>query len=166
MHNVNRLIKIGWKAIDAIIVAALIAMISIVFANVVLRYAFNDSILGSVEMSRYLFVWIVMLGALTCVRYNEHLGLPLLCEVAPPFVVRILGILRNGVICLSGVMLCVGAYQQANANWENILPMSGIPVGVLYFSGVITGALMAALSLVRIFYPDYDNVADNTGGHA
>ncbi len=166
MSGFARVIQIGWKVMDAIVAAALFLMIALVFTNVVLRYAFFSGILGSVEMSRYLFVWVVMLSAVACVRYNEHLSLPILVEIAPPPVKRLLGILYNGVVCFSGVMLCIGGYLQADANWSNELPMSGLPVGLLYFSGAVSGALMALLGFVRIFFPNAASAVSENGGHA
>lgn len=166
MPSFARVIQIGWKVIDVIVAMALILMIALVFINVVLRYAFFSGILGSVEMSRYLFVWIVMLSAVSCVRYNEHLSLPVLTEIAPPLVKRLLSILCNAVICFSGVMLCIGGYLQAEANWSNLLPMSALPVGLLYFSGAVSGTLMAVLGFVRIFFPNADSAVSETVGHA
>jgi TRAP-type C4-dicarboxylate transport system permease small subunit len=40
------------------------------------------------------------------------------------------------------------------ANWNNISQLTGLPSGLFYAAGVISGALMAFVSAVRIINPD------------
>ena len=58
-----------------LIVLCLAAMCVLVFANVVLRYAFNTGITVSEELSRWLFVWMTFLGAIVAMREHGHLGM-------------------------------------------------------------------------------------------
>ena len=55
-------------------VACLVAMVIMVFGNVVLRYALNSGILISEEMSRYCFIWLTYIGAMVAMREKGHLG--------------------------------------------------------------------------------------------
>ncbi len=41
----------------------MVAMVVMVFGNVVLRYGFNSGITVSDEMSRYCFIWLTYIGA-------------------------------------------------------------------------------------------------------
>jgi TRAP-type C4-dicarboxylate transport system permease small subunit len=46
--------------------------------------------------------------------------------------------------------------RQTLANWQNISPLTGLPTGLAYLSGVVSGALMVAIAIVRLFgNPDY-----------
>ena len=66
-------------------VAALLAgMVVLVFANVVLRYAFGSGITVSEELARWFFVWMVFLGAIVGLREHAHLGVDTLLRVLGP----------------------------------------------------------------------------------
>ncbi|WP_319518317.1 TRAP transporter small permease [uncultured Martelella sp.] len=171
MSMLTRIVSIGWRIIDALIALALVVMIVLVFANVVLRYGFSSGILGSVEISRLLFVWVIMLGAATCLRNFEHLALADIAEAVFPKARFWLRRFVNAVILGCCIMLVLGAGPQVVANWDNISPMSGIPVGMFYLAGVIGGVLMAGIALLRLIdprnaAPDYGPDAENAGENA
>nr|WP_272209679.1 TRAP transporter small permease [Marinicella sp. W31]MDC2875500.1 TRAP transporter small permease [Marinicella sp. W31] len=167
MGLITRIVSIGWRIIDAMIAIALVAMIVLVFTNVVLRYGFSSGILGSVEISRLLFVWVIMLGSAACLRNFEHLSLDGVAEGMFPRAKYWLRRFVNLVILGCCVMLVWGASPQVIANWDNISPMSGIPVGMFYLAGAIGGALMAAIALLRLLdprraVPDFESDAEGT----
>ncbi len=61
--------------------AAFLAIMSIlVFGNVVLRYAFNSGITWSEEMARFLFIWLILIGAISTLKDNQHLGVDMLVK--------------------------------------------------------------------------------------
>ena len=49
-----------FRLVELLLVVMLSAMVVMVFGNVVLRYGFNDSIISSEELSRFLFIWITL----------------------------------------------------------------------------------------------------------
>src|SRR5690606_42141893 len=62
------------KVIDILVVAGMAVMSAMVFLNVVLRYGFNSGIPISVELSRIIFVWIIMLGSIASLAQGAHLA--------------------------------------------------------------------------------------------
>ena len=72
MKKINDLF---FRLAEVTLVIMLSAMVIMVFGNVVLRYGFNDGIISSEELSRFLFIWITFLGAIVTMRDNAHLGL-------------------------------------------------------------------------------------------
>ena len=64
-----------FKAVEALLAALLLAMVLMVFGNVVLRYVFNSGIVVSEELARFCFVWLTFIGAIVAVRDNAHLGM-------------------------------------------------------------------------------------------
>jgi TRAP-type transport system small permease protein len=72
MKKINDLF---FKFAEVTLVVMLSMMVVMVFGNVVLRYCFNDGIISSEELSRFLFIWITFLGAVVAMRENAHLGL-------------------------------------------------------------------------------------------
>ncbi len=136
--------------------AAMVVMIILVFINVVLRYGFDSGVLASAEISRYLFVWVIMLGAVICMRDDAHLDLRVIEHRLPGKVRWLLRRLVYAVIVLTSGMLFLGSARQTVANWPNISPMSGIPVGAMYLAGAIAGAMIAAIAVLRFLFPRQD----------
>ena len=68
----------GFRALEALLVLVLAAMVVMVFANVVLRYGFGSGITVSEEISRFLFVWLIFLGSVPVMRQHGHLGVEML----------------------------------------------------------------------------------------
>ena len=56
----------------------MIAMMTVIFAQVVARYAFQHSLSWSEEIGRYIFVWITFLGMVLAYRAGAHVALDLL----------------------------------------------------------------------------------------
>ena len=65
--------KLGWVASVAVLLAALISA-----GNAFIRYAFDISSNGWLEIQWYMFAGVVMLGAPIVLRLNEHVRVDLL----------------------------------------------------------------------------------------
>ena len=70
----GRIIDLYCRLLKCTIAVCLAVMVVLVFGNVVLRYAFNSGITMSEELSRWVFVWMVFLGAVVALRGGAHLG--------------------------------------------------------------------------------------------
>ena len=141
------------KALTLLMVLALVAMIVLVFVNVVLRYGFNSGISISVELSRFLFVWVTFMGAVTALIRQEHLSVNTFADKLPAAMRA--GLDRLVTLAMLGccLMLLKGSYAQTVLNWSNLSPISGIPVGVFYFAGLMAGVLMSLILLWRLLTP-------------
>lgn len=148
-----RLSRLTEKTLNLVMVLALVAMIALVFANVVLRYGFNSGISISVELSRFLFVWVIFLGTVVGLMRHEHLSVTTFSDRLPrraQAVLRRLVTLAMLVCCL---MLVKGSYAQTLLNWSDLSPISGIPVGVFYLAGLVAGVLMSLILTLRLLMP-------------
>lgn len=138
------------RLIEDLLIAGFVAMIAMVFGNVVLRYGFNSGITSSEELSRLIFVWLTFGGAFLVAKDGQHLGMTTL--------VTMLG--RNGrwwcrlavevlsLLCMA--MLVVGCWQQAAINLANHQPVTGVPVAVTYLAGLLGGLGIGALNLAAL----------------
>jgi len=142
-----------WSVIEIIMALLLVAMIVIVFANVVLRYGFSSGIRQSVELACLWFVWVVMLGAAVALRRNEHLAVPEFSEKMFPRAVPLLRRICWAVVIVAVCMLFIGALNQTMANWNNISQLTGLPSALFYLAGVVSAVLMAAIAVVRLIDP-------------
>ena len=58
------IVRYFFKLLEVLVVVFMVAMVVMVFGNVVLRYGFNSGISISDEMSRYCFIWLTYVGAM------------------------------------------------------------------------------------------------------
>jgi TRAP-type C4-dicarboxylate transport system permease small subunit len=152
----GRLVSFIWRWIDIAMAVLMSAMIVMVFVNVVMRYGFSSGFRAAIELSRLGFVWVVMLGAVVVLRRGEHLAVTEFSEAFFPRAVPTLRRLAWLVVLVAASMLFWGAMRQTLANWQNISPLTGLPTGLAYLSGVVSGALMVAIAIVRLFgNPNY-----------
>jgi len=89
------------RTVDAVeettIALLMAAMTLITFANVVARYVFNSNILWALEVTVYLFAWLVLLGVSYGVRKHIHIGVDVLVANVSPRARRILTVIA--VLC-------------------------------------------------------------------
>ncbi|KAJ56317.1 C4-dicarboxylate ABC transporter substrate-binding protein [Actibacterium mucosum KCTC 23349] len=150
----QRFLRILWSCVDAFMVAILLAMIGMVFLNVVLRYGFSSGLREAIELSRLSLVWLVMVGAAVVMRRNEHLAVREILNLFPRPVVMFLRRLAYVIILAAVLMMFWGTFRQTTANWQNISPLTGLPTGLFYLAGIVSSILMTAISLARIYNPD------------
>ncbi|WP_222429714.1 TRAP transporter small permease [Cobetia crustatorum] len=153
LTRVPQVFKSLEKALTLLMVLALVAMIALVFVNVVLRYGFNSGISISVELSRFLFVWVTFMGAVTALIRQEHLSVNTFADKLPAACRRVLDRVVTLVMLGCCLMLLKGSFDQTVLNWSNLSPISGIPVGVFYLAGLMAGVLMSLILLWRLLTP-------------
>lgn len=116
----SRLDRIEETAI-AIILGVMTAM---TFANVVARYVFNSNIFYALELTVFLFAWLVLLGASYAVKKTLHLGVDAVVNMAPSRVRRGLGLFAVLVCLLYALLLLKGAWDYW-APYANLPPTDG-----------------------------------------
>jgi TRAP-type C4-dicarboxylate transport system permease small subunit len=144
----NKLIDGYCKLLDALIAFALAIMVVLVFGNVVLRYAFNTGITVSEEVSRWLFVWLVFLGAIVALKEGAHLGSDMLVSRLPVLGKKICLVLGHLLMLYITWLVFQGSLAQARINLEVEAPVTGSSVAIFYSAGVVF-AVSAGVLLLR-----------------
>ncbi|HEY5632183.1 MAG TPA: TRAP transporter small permease [Burkholderiaceae bacterium] len=139
------------RGLELAIAVALALMVVMVFGNVVLRYGFNSGIPVSEELSRWLFVWMIFIGALLALRDNRHLGTDVLVCRLPPWGRRACRALSEALMLGCTLLLLEGSLAQARINLDVEAPVTGIPVVVVYAAGVAFSVPAALLLLVKLW---------------
>lgn len=147
----KRLIELYCRLLDHLIVAMLAIMVVLVFGNVVLRYAFNSGITVSEEVSRWLFVWLTFLGAVTALKDHGHLGTDMLLAKLPPIGQRISLTIAVVLMLYMTWLLFSGSLEQAKINWTVEAPVTGASVAIFYGSGVVFALLSALILLDQLW---------------
>jgi TRAP-type transport system small permease protein len=135
------------KALEVVIAICLMAMVVLVFGNVVLRYAFNSGISTSEELSRWFFVWLTFLGAVIALREHAHLGTEMVVARLPPAGKKAFLLIAYVVMLIICWLLFRGALEQTKINWDVSAPSSGASMAIFYGSGVVFSVSAAAILL-------------------
>ena len=100
------------------------------FSNVIARYIFNDSILWALELTVFLFAWMVLLGASYAIKKNAHLGVDILINMLSPQKRRILGLIAVFFCLLFSFLMLKGSWDYW-ANFANLPATEGrwFPLG-------------------------------------
>jgi TRAP-type C4-dicarboxylate transport system permease small subunit len=154
------------KLFDVLVVIGMAVMSVMVFLNVVLRYGFNSGIPISVELSRIIFVWVIMLGSVAALAQGAHLAVDSLVAKLPrPG--RIACFLVAHVLMLwCCLLLWQGSWVQTALNWNNHAALSGISVGLVYASGLVAAVFMAACLLFNLYRFGRGELPDTWAGRS
>lgn len=127
-------------------------MFLITFYQILARDIFIISSMWTEELARFLFVWIVFLGAATLLEDNKHIQITILIERLPQAVSRIIRVISNLLMLIFCVIFVWSAYLNCLNNWEFYAPsMSWMRLSYLYLGLLISGVMMIWYLLVNLF---------------
>ncbi len=148
---VDRIADAYFRLIELVLVLCLGAMVFMVLGNVILRYGFNSGITVSEELSRFLFVWLVFLGAVTGMRENAHLGVDMLVRKLPVFGRKVCLALSEGLMLLCCVLFFWGTWQQHDINVGNLAPVTELSMEWVFGIAYVSAGSMAAMIVAKLW---------------
>jgi TRAP-type C4-dicarboxylate transport system permease small subunit len=139
-------------------VALAAAIILILTAQIVFRYALNDSIVWSEEVSTWCMIWLVFLGSATIMHRWDHVQVPLFLQwlpmsVRPYFIV--------GAKAMTLLAVCLIAYYAAvifQARFHIVSQTTGVSTRWIKLS-MLAGSLLMALFALRCIAVDIVRIA-------
>lgn len=139
------------RLLHAAIAVCLTCMATFVFANVILRYFFNEGLTWAEEASRYLFIWLIFLGAIVAYQENVHLGVDTLVKKLSIKGRRKLFIINNIILVIT-MGLCVhGTWKMTVLTGDQVSSSMQIPLALVYVSGFICSVAMVCISLHNLY---------------
>jgi TRAP-type transport system small permease protein len=147
----KKTIDLFFKLLELMVVLCLLAMVIMVFGNVVMRYAFNSGIQISEEMSRYAFIWLTYLGAMVAMRDGGHLGVDTLFKHLPLVGKKVCVFLSEGLMLFMNCMFFWGTFKMHELQVTNISPVAGISMIWIYGLGYVVAVVMAAFNIHKLF---------------
>jgi TRAP-type C4-dicarboxylate transport system permease small subunit len=129
----------------------LAVMTAAVFIQVVLRYLGLTGIDGLEEVPRYLFVWLVMIGAAAAMQRGEHTVLDYFVNHMPPTMRALVLILTTTAsIVLFAWLIKLSLVLVPNAQLQTS-PGLDLPLGYVY-AAIPVGAALIILPQLRSLY--------------
>jgi TRAP-type C4-dicarboxylate transport system permease small subunit len=136
-------IERGFLFLNRFVCAALLAAsCTLVFANVVLRYGFGQSLAWAEEASRYMMIWLAFLGAGLALREGAHIAVETLPDALPQALAKLVRL--AAILLVAGflsLLLWLG-WAYAEFAMMQRTPVLRLPVGYIYLAIPIGMALM------------------------
>ena len=141
--------SIHWffKLLELLVVLCMVAMVVMVFGNVVLRYAFNSGITVSDEMSRYFFIWLTYIGAMVAMREGGHLGVDTLVKHLPVLGKKVCLFLSESLMLFCNGLFFLGTWKMHELQVTNVSPVVGISMIWIYGIGYVVSVVMGIINL-------------------
>ena len=138
--------------LDRLIAGALVVMLASMLYQVFGRYVLDHAPSWSEELSRYLMVWMTMLGSASVLRGGGHISVTTLTDSLPPAGLAVVLALRDAaLVAAAGVLAWWGIlFSEMNAVQESAameipmsLPYAALPCGALLIVLVVVLARLA-----------------------
>lgn len=132
-------------------------MTLVTFVQVVLRYVFNSGFVWALELTVYLFAWLVLFGASYGIKRSAHLGVDAFVKIFPEKTQRGFALLAVLAALVYAVIMLVGSWDYVSKLYtigiesEDLpipqwVPMAILPIGMLL---LILRLLQAGLRIFR-----------------
>ncbi|MFA5446754.1 MAG: TRAP transporter small permease [Sphaerochaeta sp.] len=132
----------------------LVAMVVIVFTNVVLRYGFHSGVRWAEEMSLVIVIWFTFISMALGVKENLHINISLLPRKLGHNFFVALNVLKNGLQVFIGAVLLIYGWRLTLNGAKSRLPATHLPNSINYLVLPIVGVfiiLYAGLYLIGDF---------------
>lgn len=153
----SKFLDILEKIQRTILAVSVPVMVFVMIYQVILRYVFSNSNAWSEELTRYLFIFNVMMASAIAVRRNSHLQIDILINCFSPKLKRIftIGATLVGIVFLG--MLFIYYLDLCGQAVGNISPGVGISMAVPYATMPI-GIVLMILTSIEVVLKNIDEL--------
>lgn len=139
------------KALSYVVAVLLVAMSFTVFGNVVCRYFLDASLAWYEEVSRFLLIWIVFLGAVIAYIKGDHLGIDVLLIFLPARLRQVVVVVADLLVLLALAIMFQGGWEMAMDSLASGWVASSVPIpyGWVYMVGPVSAALMFVQAVIK-----------------
>lgn len=120
--------------LGTVILILMLALVTLVFMQVVLRYVFSSGMVWAEELERFIFVWLMFLGIAMGIYKQRHIAITFVVEKIEKYFkgVNIL------IHMITGAFFCVLTWQGTMFVVENFSGTASVlPIGIGYIYSII-----------------------------
>lgn len=148
--KIGKIFDLFEKTLNLVLQVLLGTIIVTISYSVLMRYVFSRPPAWAEELSRFIFIWIVMLGAILVTREQSHIEFTILFDRFPKKVkslvktlIRLLMLAFCWIMVREGVKIYPIVAEAAS-------PTFAISMGWLYLSVPVGGILMGVFTLENL----------------
>jgi TRAP-type transport system small permease protein len=143
--ELRRLGMLAGRALDIVAAALVGAIALLVAAQVTVRYLLGGSLVWSEELTRLLFVWMVLVGA----SRAQPMRIEAFVAALPPRVAALLALVADAIVFALTAILVWGAWGMAELTQGDSYIALGISVSWAYVALVVSGVLWLVRTLLE-----------------
>jgi TRAP-type transport system small permease protein len=147
--------------IRAVTVTFLAVLCVNVFLQVVLRYGFGYSTRWTLEISRYLMIWVVLLASGPALKHGALVGVDTAVRLLPPRLRFGITATVRGLMGVFSVLMIVQSFKLMRSQWEmeQASPALEVPMALVSL-GIPLGFLLFGIYLAILTYTDFHGGRD------
>lgn len=149
MNAIDKFLNASCRILEIFVVILISIMSILVITNVALRFFFDSSIVVSEELSRFLFIWVVFIGAIIAMKEDSHIYVDFIRNKFPKSIQFIIKLMVNVAMMYCCYMFFLGSVDLTIYNAVDKSPVAGISLGYIYVSGAIGSAGMFIVIFLR-----------------
>ncbi|SHF85743.1 TRAP-type C4-dicarboxylate transport system, small permease component [Modicisalibacter ilicicola DSM 19980] len=138
------------RSLEIIVGLLVLGVVFCVVANVFGRFVLNYSYVWAEELSRVLFIWLVLLGAGLGSLNNEHVSVTFFKNLAPTPLRKAFGILSALAIYVVCICILVG-FQELMSGYISVTPLLKISKTLLYSAMPVMAVLTLIANTIFLF---------------
>lgn len=128
-----------------------IAMVLMVTYQVISRYFFSSPSSLTEVLTRYCFVWLIIISATYMFGQREHINIAVLKDKLPSKAKKIVNIIIECVtIVFAALVMVYGGFTITRMNFVQIDSILHIPTGIIYSIIPICGVIIIFYSIYNI----------------
>ena len=133
-------------------IALLLALMTVItFSQVVARYLFSTGFGWALELTAYLFAWLVLFGISYGIKVGAHIGIDVVVRQLPLHLRRIVGLIAVLCCCAYCIILLVGASQYVYKLYAIGIEAQDLPIPRwIPFIMLPLGLALALLRLLQV----------------
>jgi C4-dicarboxylate transporter DctQ subunit len=98
--------------IEETLIAGFLGLMTLLtFTNVVFRYVLNDNILWALELTVFMFAWMILVGASYGVKRHFHIGVDVVINMAPQSLRKVYAMIAVCLCLTFSVLLLIGSWN-------------------------------------------------------
>lgn len=139
------------RILERLCAAILVVMTAVIATLVLTRNLLSFSFPWSEELTRFLLVWLSMLGSVVLLRRDDHIRLEVLADRLPARAALVLGLLLRLLVLSFLAVLLQQSWLAALARGATRAPALGIPLTWPYLAIPVAAALMILVGIVNLW---------------
>ncbi|MCG8483987.1 MAG: TRAP transporter small permease [Clostridia bacterium] len=147
-----------WKELEEnICVVCMIGMLVVLTLQVVLRYIFKNSNAWSDEVARYLFIWVIFIGAAYAAKKGTHIRIESLNNIFPKKIRKHVTLIGNIVWLVFNITLFYFSARYTINLFESNQMSQGLNIRMAYaYAAIPIGFFLLIIRIIQRQFFHYE----------
>ena len=137
------------KTTEVVIIFLFVALVTIVFYQVVSRYIFSDPPSWTEELARYCQVWIILLTSSICIRKGSHLAVDYFSHRLSLGAKKNINIVMSSLIVLYILVVIIFGWKLMVVGQYQLSPALQVKMSFVYIIFPLSGILMLLEAVLK-----------------